>query len=459
MTTSRPRLRALIPVHLEGEGPHAASATGLRWEGSRGVSDFLAGLGGSDRPIVALLSFSVEGVDAALAARVAESLAPAGGRLLISAAGASLELALEARRLGAGALLQEPLRRDELEPELRRLEADSDLVPLPEPPGEGGAGLVGSGTAMMEVVRAIAEVGDSPATVLVTGESGTGKELVARAIHWASPRREKPFVAINCAAVPEQLLESEFFGHERGAFTGAVARKQGRFQRADGGTLFLDEIGDMGLPLQARILRALEEGVVEPVGGETPVEVDVRLVGATNQDLETMVEEGTFREDLFYRLAVVRIHLPPLRDRLEDVEELALHFAADLAGRYGRPIRGVERAALRLLEAHTWPGNVRELRNVIDRAVLATRDGAIRAQDLRLGPDAPSFSARTSDDGQAGYPPTLSLQDVERRHIERVLRFTGGAMGEAAEILGIHRNTLTRKVAALGIGDGAGSER
>jgi DNA-binding NtrC family response regulator len=422
----------------------------LEWEGCTTTTSFFAGFQELP-PAAALLSFRVDEVDQTLAERVAEAMAGSGGRLLLSAPRASLELALVARRLGAGILLQEPLRGQELEAQLRPSVAEEDVIALPDPPKSGGPGLVGSGQAMMDVVRAIAEAGDSPATVLITGESGTGKELVARALHWASSRREQPFIAINCAAIPEHLLESELFGHERGAFTGAVAKKKGRFERAHGGTLFLDELGDMSLSLQAKILRALEEGTVEPVGGEVPLPVDVRLLAATNRDLEEIVRNGTFREDLFYRVAVVRIDLPPLRERVEDLEELALHFAADLALRYKRPLRGVESSAIRWLEAYSWPGNVRELRNVMDRAVLSSRDGVIRQDDLTAGSGGPHLSARTGSEETGGYPPDTSLERVEKDHIERVLRFTRGAMGEAAGILGIHRNTLTRKVEAYGI--------
>jgi two-component system response regulator HydG len=297
----------------------------------------------------------------------------------------------------------------------------------------------------------MARVAATPSTVLLTGESGTGKEVMARALHAAGSRRDGPFVAVNCAAIPEHLLESELFGHEEGAFTGAVRRRTGRFERADGGTLFLDEIGDMSLVLQAKILRVLEERVVERVGGEATVPVDVRVVAATNQELADRMEEGEFREDLYYRLAVVELHLPPLRQRGRDIRTLALHFAGIFARRYERPVRAVTEAALQRLERYPWPGNVRELRNVMDRAVLLASGEVIGSGALRLGAGAPRSSPRGARPGEGGYPPTLSLAEVEASHIRRVLTAEDGHMGRTAEVLGIHRNTLTRKVQEYGI--------
>jgi two-component system response regulator FlrC len=292
--------------------------------------------------------------------------------------------------------------------------------------------------------------------VLVTGESGTGKELVARALHRLSPRAAGPFVAVNCAAIPEDLLESELFGHERGAFTGAVARKVGRFERAHGGTLFLDEIGDMSLVLQAKILRALQEREIERLGGEERIALDVRVVAATHRDLSALIAAGEFREDLFYRLAVVRLHLPPLRERAGDVRTLALHYAARFARTYGRPLRAVAPEALDALAAHTWPGNVRELRNVVERAVLL-------AQGPTLGPAHVEMDRRPAPAGAAaqaaggalpGYADTLSMAQVEALHIARVLAAVDGHFGRAAEVLGMHRNTVSRKAVEYGIVDG-----
>ena len=405
---------------------------------------------GERRWDVTVVTLSAEQVDEAVLERIAAT--GAAGSLLLSRSGASLDAALLAERLGAVALLREPLDAEEVRARLETLVDEGASVPLPEPPEDGdGTRLVGESPEMAEVFGVMAKVARSSSTVLVTGESGTGKEVVARTLHERSERRKGPFVAVNCAAIPEQLLESELFGHEKGAFTGAVARRLGRFQRADGGTLFLDEVGDMSLVLQAKVLRVLEERQVERVGGQAPEEVDVRVIAATNQRLAEAIEDGRFREDLYYRLAVVELELPPLRRRSGDVRRLALHFAALFARRHGREIRAVSQRALeRLMEAR-WPGNVRELRNVMDRAVLLTQGDTIRSAALRLGAAAPHASSRSEPRAAAGYPETASLSDVEADHIRKVLASVDGHIGNAADILGIHRNTLSRKIQEYGL--------
>ncbi|MEX2529614.1 MAG: sigma-54 dependent transcriptional regulator [Gemmatimonadota bacterium] len=442
------KLWSLIGQEGEGEAPGAAGE-GLRWTAFRTLSDFLHSCRLEEDGFF-LVSLGIEGVEETVLQRIVDAIGTAD-RLLLSAPGASLERALLARRLGAGRLLREPLSRDELLEELERREPAAEPIPLDPNLRPGGlTRLVGSSRAMAGVVGRVAEVAASTAPLLIAGESGTGKELVARAVHDSGPRADKPFVAINCAAVPEHLLESEFFGHERGAFTGAVARKRGRFERADGGTLFLDEIGDMGVSLQAKILRALEEGVVDRVGSEGSLHVDVRIVAASNRPLEELVRTGGFREDLYFRLSAARIDLPPLRARLDDLQELVLYFAAEFSERYEKPLEGVDRALLPRLREHPWPGNVRELRNVVDRAVRECTGGWVRNPDIRLEGEAPGVSPVPRGPGN-GYPPTLSLEEVERDHIARVLGFTGGALGEAAAILGIHRNTLSRRISAHGL--------
>jgi len=398
-----------------------------------------------------LLSLSIEPVDEAVARRIAQERN--SGTLLLSARTVSLERALLMERTGAVALLREPIQESEITSRLVDVAEQGAEIPVPAPSTGNGAGqaLVGTSPAMASVFEVVARVARSPATVLITGDSGTGKEVTARAIHSASDRKDAPFVAVNCAAIPEHLLESELFGHERGAFTGAVAQRIGRFERAHGGTLFLDEIGDMSLVLQAKILRILEERVLERVGGEESMPIEVRVIAATNQDLSGQIEAGQFREDLYYRLAVVELHLPPLRVRGEDIRALALHLIAQFAARYNRPVEAISEDALARLEEYAWPGNVRELRNVLDRAVLLANGSVIRSGQLRLGIGSPRASARSEDDGVHRYPPTLSLDEVEADHILRVLSFAGGHMGKAAGILGIHRNTLTRKVQEHGI--------
>jgi DNA-binding NtrC family response regulator len=443
-------LLALTPPGNELAVTRAAAAAGLEPSITSTLPEFLAHL--SERPWVAtLLSLTVDPVDEAVARRVGER--PGSGTLLLSARGASIERALLMERVGAVALLREPLGEEDLRTRLEGVVEEGAEVPL-DPPYTGAPGdfeLVGDSPAMADVFETLARVARSSATVLVTGESGTGKELVARALHGASERRDGPFVPVNCAAIPEHLLESELFGHERGAFTGAVARRIGRFERAHGGTLFLDEIGDMSLVLQAKILRVLEERSLERVGAEGTTTVDVRVVAATHQELSRRIEEGEFREDLYYRLAVVELRLPPLRERGRDIRKLGLHFAAHFAERYDRPVSAVTETALRRLEAHLWPGNVRELRNVLDRAVLLAGGSVLRSGDLRLGAGSPHAAPRSEITSPAPYPPTLSLQEVEADHIRRVIAFTGGRMGQAAKILGIHRNTLTRKASEFGL--------
>ncbi len=395
-----------------------------------------------------LLRLDAPHVDERLARKVAGE--SSCGVLLLTAAEAGVEAILAAESAGAAALLPHPPTLELLRRELLPLvdEGPGRAVPPEEADPED---VVGTDPAMIEVFRTVARVASAPATVLVTGESGTGKELVARALHRAGARARHPFVAVNCAALPDTLLEAELFGHERGAFTGAVGRSEGRFGRADRGTLFLDEVGEMSLPLQAKLLRALESGEVERLGASEPVRVDVRIVAATNRDLGREVEAGHFREDLLYRLSVVEVELPPLRRRDSDLIPLALHFTRVFAGKHGREIHALSPQAEARLRRHDWPGNVRELRNVIDRAVLLARGGVIRSGDLKLGREAPRTSPREPSDLADGYPPTWSFVEVEKAHLRAVLLHTGGHMGEAAEILGIHRNTLTTKVRDFGI--------
>jgi len=330
----------------------------------------------------------------------------------------------------------------------------------------GGDRLVGSSQALLEIYKTVGKVAPRNVAVLITGESGTGKELVAHAIHAASPRAERPFITVNAAAIPRELLESELFGHERGAFTGATSSRAGRFREASGGTLFLDEIGDMAVDLQAKLLRVLQSGEVTPVGGKTGEVVDVRIIAATHRDLDARVREGTFREDLLYRLRVVPISLPPLRERIEDVRTLALHFvdryAIELAeGPVSLPDQAIER-----LENHDWPGNVRELENAIKRAlVLSTNDVLAPEEFDFLTPQALPATAETSledivireierlldSGGEATHVFQRIQRRVERPLLEVILDRTQGNQIRAAAMLGINRNTLRKKITELGI--------
>ncbi len=337
----------------------------------------------------------------------------------------------------------------------------------PEAPVEG-LPLVGRSAAMQGVYRMITRVLRNDLTVLVTGESGTGKELVAEAIHQLGSRRTGPFVAVNTAAIPANLIESELFGHEKGAFTGAIAQAIGKFEQANGGTLFLDEIGDMPAEAQTRLLRALQSGRIRRVGGRQEIEVNVRIIAATNRNLALLIERGEFREDLFYRLNVVPIALPPLRERPEDIETLALHFLA-LAGDEGLPRRQLSPSAITALEQRSWRGNVRELRNVIYRLALMARDDLIELSHLEdiLGPEQSSAHPATFD-GPPGFDNALAhwlqeedpvsgtvyhraLAAFEKPLIEYALGETRGNQLRAAKLLGINRNTLRKRIGELGV--------
>jgi DNA-binding NtrC family response regulator len=360
----------------------------------------------------------------------------------------SMGLAVRAERLGVQHLLKLPLQKDAFLSAVRRAQSSVEEVPVPLPMVAaevvGQYALIGQSPAMLEVYGLIARVAASTATVLILGESGTGKEVVARAIQLNGPRANRPFVAVNCAAIPDNLLESELFGHEKGAFTGAVMTRVGRFEQASGGTLFLDEIADMSLPLQAKILRAIQEREVERVGGRQVIPVDVRLMGATNHDLRAAVASGRFREDLYYRLAVMTLRLPRLTERGDDLRLLMAHFARQFAERYGKQIDFISDRALELLQGHPWVGNVRELRNVIERAVIVADGGLLSVESL---PDELRGAAPAATRGTL----PLSLEEAEARHIARVLEHTGGQINAAAAILRIHRNTLARKMREYGI--------
>ncbi|HYP99993.1 MAG TPA: sigma-54 dependent transcriptional regulator [Polyangiaceae bacterium] len=311
--------------------------------------------------------------------------------------------------------------------------------------------LLGASPAMKEVYDLLERVGESESTVLVSGESGTGKELVARALHRRSKRSAGPFVAINCAAMPEQLLESELFGHTKGAFTDARSARPGLFVQAKGGTIFLDEIGDMPVGLQPKLLRALQERTVRPVGGDTETPIDVRVVAASNRDLETAIEERKFREDLYYRINVIHVELPPLRARGADVILLATHYLQHFATQSQKDVRSLDAEAAEKLSAYAWPGNVRELANCMERAVALTRNESIGVADL---PEK-IRSYRTSHVLVAATDPTelVPMEEVEKRYILRVLEAVGGNKTLAAQVLGLDRKTLYRKL------DRYGSER
>jgi two-component system response regulator AtoC len=373
--------------------------------------------------------------------------------------------AMEAIQRGAYDYVSKPFNVEELRLtvaralERRRLVAEQKSSPSAAPSTKI-EDFVGKSGVMLDVYKMVARVAASSATVLVTGESGTGKELVARAIHTHSQRASDPFVPVNCTALTESLLESELFGHARGAFTGAVGSKRGLLEMANGGTLFLDEIGDMGPKMQAQLLRTLQDGQVRPVGATESIHVDVRLVCATNRDLEGEVKTGKFREDLYFRINVVTIKLPPLRDRPGDIPILVAHFLAKLGRREARAPATMSSEALQVLTTYNWPGNVRELENAIDRAVAVAKDGIILPSDLppeidarrRPGVDVNIGSTATPRASLIEDRPTLS--ELERRYIDLVLAECGGNKKKAAERLGIDRRTLYRALERVGMAAG-----
>jgi len=370
---------------------------------------------------------------------LAEILAIAPGiKVIIATGNETREHALRAIALGAYDFYQKPIDIDVLQLIVTRAERIFDLEAENRRLLEATAaspidGVIATSPEMSRVLRSIEKMADTDVAVLLRGESGTGKELLARAVHKLSSRARQPFVPINCAAIPETLLESELFGYEKGAFTGALKQTIGRIESADRGTLFLDEIGDVPLPMQVKLLRFLQDQVVERIGGRIPVQVDVRIVCATNQDLDSLMAEGRFREDLYYRLNEVTVQIPPLRERSGDAVALASYFLSRVAAEYGRPARGFTASALGALRDHAWPGNVRELENRVKRAVVMTDGPLLSAADLGLavpGEDTPSLTIR---DARAR---------AEREVLQLALAQAGSNLSKAAKLLGISRPTL-----------------
>ena len=374
--------------------------------------------------------------------------------VIIMTAYASVETAVSAMKMGADDYLTKPLNYDELQikiartAERRRLKSENEY--LKERLGEkfDRRNLIGQSKAMIRLLEMVEQVAATQATVLITGESGTGKEMIANAIHFNSSRREASFVKINCAALTETLLESELFGHEKGAFTGADRRREGKFVQADGGSIFLDEVSEMSPAMQVKLLRVLQERELTRVGGQDVVRVDVRLIAASNKDLKKEIREGRFREDLFYRLNVVALVLPPLRERSEDIPLMAQHFLKLFAQKNSKSISGFTPRAMQKLAGYAWPGNVRELMNAVERAVVLSRSDTVDEDELVfpmadqcLSPDAPRIAAAT-----AGLP----LEEVEKQSILEAMKAAGGNKSEAARRLGITRKTLRKKLEKYG---------
>jgi two-component system response regulator HydG len=379
--------------------------------------------------------------------RAAKAIMPDVDVILLTAFG-TVEEAVKAMKDGAYDFLTKPFRREQLIKLIDKALERRDLIEqnralkqqLEDLRAKGQ--MIGGSPAFRRMMTLVEQIADSSATVLIQGESGTGKELVARTIHERSGRRAGPFVAVNCAALPETLLESELFGYEKGAFTGAAGRKEGRFELASGGTLFLDEVADLSLITQPKILRVLQEGEFERLGGTRTLQVDVRIVAATNQDLADMVKEKRFREDLYYRLNVITIRVPPLRERHEDIRLLAQYYVRIYGAKNGRTLEGFTAEAVDRLESYAWPGNVRELENLVERSVILARKDRIDAEDL---PDEIMGVKRPPRDAileLVGTP----LEEVEQRLLDETLRITGGNKTQAAKLLGIDVRTVARKL-------------
>ncbi|HLK88257.1 MAG TPA: sigma-54 dependent transcriptional regulator [Polyangia bacterium] len=436
--------RDLLSEILRGEGYEVEAVD----DGAVAIERAQAGDGRYDLVVSDVRMERSGGLDV-LAAFTAK--APSTPVILITAFG-DVSGAMEAIQRGAYDYVSKPFNIEELRLtvaralERRRLIAEQKTAPSEGKPPQL-QDIVGKSGVMLDVYKLVARVAGSTATVLVEGESGTGKELVARSIHTHSPRANAPFVPVNCTALTESLLESELFGHARGAFTGAVGAKRGLFEAAHGGTLFLDEIGDMGPKMQAQLLRTLQDGEVRPVGGSESIRVDVRLVCATNKNLEEEVKAGRFREDLYFRINVVTVQLPPLRDRREDIPSLVAHFLNKTARRERRELAAMSPEALRLLSGYGWPGNVRELENAIERAVAVAKGNVVLPSDLppEVGGSAAvgvPGGVSVADGGIIADRPTLG--ELERRYIQLVLAECAGNKKKAAEKLGIDRRTLYR---------------
>jgi len=424
--------------------------------GDRAIA--LLGDSANDPYDVVVTDLRLPGADGIAVLRAARARDARTSVVLMTAYG-TVETAVEAMRSGAFDFVQKPLDLEQLELRVdravdqRRLLDEVDELRAERAGRRAAGSIVGRCAALCAAVDLGRRVAPTRSTVLITGETGTGKELIASLIHNASPRVSRPLVKVNCAALPETLLESELFGHERGAFTGADRRRVGRFEEASGGTLFLDEVGDLSPATQAKLLRVLQDQEFHRLGGTRTLRTDARIVAATNGDLEAQVRGEVFREDLYFRLNVIRIHLPPLREREEDVVELAHHFLHELAPALGRPVRGFTEAALTRLRTHDWPGNVREVRNIIERAILM-------AEDERIGPADLSFGDRRARGGPEGWQPTLpppgwTLRDVERALVVEALQRTGYVQKEACKLLGVSRRKLNYMIQRMGITHGS----
>ncbi|MCX6552005.1 MAG: sigma-54 dependent transcriptional regulator [Acidobacteria bacterium] len=405
---------------------------------------------------VVLSDLKMGGSDGLDVLRSAKALQPSAAVILMTAFG-SVGTAVEAMKIGAFDYVQKPFEIEEMELkigkalEVRRLRHEIEYLRHTQTDIYDFDAIVGSSGALQSVLGVVRKVAKSNTTILIRGETGTGKELVAGAIHHNSLRAGRNFVKVNCAALQENLLESELFGHEKGAFTGADKQRIGRFEQADGGTMFLDEVGDMSQSTQAKILRVLQEHEFERLGGTRTLKVDVRIIAATNRSLPAMVAAGQFREDLYYRLNVVSVEMPPLRDRKDDIPALAASFVRKFCGELKRKIDGIAPEAQKMLLRYNWPGNIRELENALERAVLLTDGPIITADDLLLG-ETISTSGAHGSTPLVRVPPTgVALDDIERQALVEALKMCNGIQKDAAELLHISPRVINYKIRTLGI--------
>jgi DNA-binding NtrC family response regulator len=446
---------AAMRDYLREELEHEGFQVEVAGSGRAGVERVK--LGGIDLVVSDVKMPDLDGLDLL---REVREVSPAPYVITITAFG-SIDTAIRAVKLGAFDYITKPFEIEQLvlviDKALSEQALRSEVARLREEVARSVRfeNIIGRSRAMQEVFGLIRRVAASQASVLITGESGTGKELVARALHAHSPRTNRPFVAVNCAAIPETLLESDLFGYKRGAFTDAKTDKAGLFVEANGGTVFLDEIGELPLTLQPKLQRALQEREVRPLGATKSERVDIRLITATNRHLEQRLKEGRFREDLFYRLNVIHIHLPSLRDRGEDVLPLAEHFLTRSADRAAKALRGFQESAKKILLAYSWPGNVRELENVVERAVALAEGDIVTPEDL-----PPAMRERKNQDRlTSALMQGLTLEELERQYIQRVLEAEGGNKTRAAQRLGLDRKTLYRKLEEDAAADPDGAER
>ncbi len=402
-------------------------------------------------PHVLITDLKMKEIDGMMFLRKMQSDYPSVVTIMMTAFG-SIENAIEAMKNGAYHYIVKPFKNEEMVLLVRRamekasLTRENRMLRDEIQKNFSLDSIIGKSPAMTEVFETVKRVAPASATVLIGGESGTGKEMIARAIHNLGPRKNRPFVPINCTAIPESLMESELFGHAKGSFTGAVADRKGLFEQANGGTLFLDEIGDLSLTLQAKLLRVLQDKQIRPVGDSQLKQIDVRIIAATHRDLQIMVKDGKFREDLFYRLNVLPIQIPPLRERTQDIPLLVENFIAKFAAQNNSRVRGVTPEAMAALMAHPWPGNVRELENLVERAVVLCPNELIDKQDI-MG----TAVAQAKQSFEQLFADTPTLDQIEERYIKMILAKMNNQKDKAAKVLGINRRTLYRKERLYGL--------